>query len=1067
MPITFKTYCFKAALVGALCAAVLATAAPAFCAEGRFGNALAASKVFAKAPGLPAMTHWPITVECWAKVSRFRGYNVLVASQYKRSLTHWEIFANDGSLTDYVPSTDPGQRGTAASIADNKWHYLAMVLEEGRTRLYVDGKLGLDFPTKRSKFQAAVETGPLVIGDVCEGGIPTTGWIDEVRVSGTAREIKGIPDAPFGSDEHTLALYHFDEPAGAAKFADSSPMHNDAAASSATGAGPDLMAPEPDLETARAALKQALDSLKLPALAKAGDTRDALLRDWLEHYYHLDRQIHGAEGLPPSAAKQVFDPQAMIQPGDRDPLDVVLRRSGALLEHLKAAGAAMGPLADELSALRTAAAKLPPGDTRQGLFLTASALQREIAFANPLVDFDRILFVAHGVYGGSRKDGPKSTYDSLGQHFNTQYFGFNAVPGGGLFVARNFKTQPQVENLLKDSLVQSGRLTSQKLVPGAFLSPDLSYDGKSILFAYTQATQHLWEWNEKTAYHIFEVGADGRNLRRLTDGAWDDFDPVYLPGGRIAFLSERRGGYIRCFSGLPVRTHVLHSMKADGSDIFPLSYFETSEWHPSVDNNGMIVYTRWDYTDRENCLGSNFWTCFPDGRNPRAPHGNYPFPWQTFADNTLPDSRRHRPYTEMSIRAVPHSSKYILTAAPHHGEAYGSLCMLDLHLPDDGDMMQLRRITPYALFPETELPARGQYAYGTPWPLNEDFYLCNWWENLYLLDRFGNQVLLVENSLACGGQTNYDLRLIDPIPLRARPMPPAIPTQTNQGAGARGDAPAARISVMNVYRSDMPFPKGTKIKYLRVLQAVLKLNPEMGSPMIGYQNENTPRIPLGIVPVEDDGSAYFEAPVQRQLIFQALDENFMAVQSMRAVAYVHPGEHLTCQGCHEGPDRSPAADTGAQALNRPPSKLQPEIGPVEPISYYRTVRPIFEKSCAPCHQKSGKGPAKMDYGSLRDYVFYFAGGMSGSTVLPIHGGSRTIPGRFGARASKMGQAMLSAPHKEHVSREDYRKIVLWIDANSLQFTAFDEVDKQLRGELVWPTLDVDPNNPQGLEKPRK
>ncbi len=208
-------------------------------------------------------------------------------------------------------------------------------------------------------------------------------------------------------------------------------------------------------------------------------------------------------------------------------------------------------------------------------------------------------------------------------------------------------------------------------------------------------------------------------------------------------------------------------MKADGSDIIPISYFETSEWHPSVNNDGMLVYTRWDYVDRENCLGSNLWTCYPDGRNPRAPHGNYPYPWHTFPPDPRPDSRRGRPFTEMNIRAIPDSPRYILTAGPHHGESFGSLCLLDLRQPDDGSMSQLKRLTPYARFPESEIGARLQYPYGTAWPLSEDFTLCNAWENLYLLDRFGNQVLLLENSLVFGGQTDWDMRLIDPIPLRA------------------------------------------------------------------------------------------------------------------------------------------------------------------------------------------------------------------------------------------------------------------------------------------------------------
>ena len=45
----------------------------------------------------------------------------------------------------------------------------------------------------------------------------------------------------------------------------------------------------------------------------------------------------------------------------------------------------------------------------------------------------------------------------------------------------------------------------------------------------------------------------------------NDFDPCWLPGGRIAFLSERRGGYLRCSAARPLMTFTLYSMKPDGS----------------------------------------------------------------------------------------------------------------------------------------------------------------------------------------------------------------------------------------------------------------------------------------------------------------------------------------------------------------------------------------------------------------------------------------------------------------------------------------------------------------------
>ena len=53
-------------------------------------------------------------------------------------------------------------------------------------------------------------------------------------------------------------------------------------------------------------------------------------------------------------------------------------------------------------------------------------------------------------------------------------------------------------------------------------------------------------WKNTNCYHVFRVRADGSRLVQLTDGPFNEFDPCFLPGGRIAFISERRGGYVRC-----------------------------------------------------------------------------------------------------------------------------------------------------------------------------------------------------------------------------------------------------------------------------------------------------------------------------------------------------------------------------------------------------------------------------------------------------------------------------------------------------------------------------------------
>jgi hypothetical protein len=1067
--------------------------APQATPQDRFTGLLDTLQTVAITEANPAYNGRPLTVELWGRLRDANSYNILVANELKRSPTHWEIFTmpRSGVIAAYLPGNRPPQFEGRTSVTDGQWHYVAMVLDGNSVRLYVDGKpeAGGDI-SRPPDLQPVV--GQLVIGSLVSRDLSCNGEIAEVRISAAAREITAVPAGPLAADEATIGLWRLDRTDEAGRYPDLSRTANHAVAApairtldrvditslSAAEAGELHKArqkpsgrsratgpPEVDLAATRKQFEAALAELSLPSLEDAEEIRDAVLADWEEQYFRLDLRLKGQEPLPKGAAEQVFDRNALVHETDGDPLGVVLRRTAALIDRLKRLPKVgdLSRLSGDFEALEAAAGKVELRDAarRRRYFLVACALRREIAFANPLLDFDRILFVARGNYLGSRVTGPTVTTDAYGQHFVTQYFAFSSIPGGGLFCVADWKTAPKVTDILAESVIENGRLKGGKLAPGAFLSPDLSYDGKTIVFAYTENREHKWVWSKGTTWNLFRVNVDGSGLRQLTDSEYNDFDPCWLPNGRIAFISERRGGYIRCFALLHVPNYVLHSMDVDGGDIYPLSYYETSEWHPSVNNDGMIVYTRWDYTDRENCLGSNFWICYPDGRDPRAPHGNYPYPWHTFEDNQHADSRIGRPYVELSIRAIPDSHRYILTAAPHHGEAFGALVMLDLREPDDGFMSQLRRITPYVPFPETEFPARSQYPFGTPWPLSEDFCLCNWWESLYLLDRFGNRELICENALVFG-ETNWDMRLIDPIPLRPRKVPPIIPAETNQGEDADPSAAPATIAVMNVYDSDLPFPEGTKIKWLRVIQNILKTTPWMGVPMIGYQNENAPRIPLGIVPVEEDGSAYLEAPVEKELIFQVLDEDFMAVQSMRSVAYVHPGEQLSCMGCHEPTQKSLKTPSRPTALERAPSRLQPEIGPVEPITYYRHVKPVFERSCVPCHRETGAEPIDMSYAALEPYAFYFAGGMSRTTVKPIHGGSRTIPGRFGARNSRIGRALLDENHRGKVADEDYRRIVLWLDSNSPRLGAYYDEEKQVAGEVVWPRLDVDPDDPVGV-----
>ncbi len=732
----------------------------------------------------------------------------------------------------------------------------------------------------------------------------------------------------------------------------------------------------------------------------------------------------------------------------------LIQRGSRLAERLRpkvADPAQLDRLTAKLRELETRLAQLDtanntPATPRRELYLAARRLNREIAFCNPLLrDLKQLLFITRHDAGGVF-------------HMVDQFYGFNAKPGGALFVLIDpLGPNPKLVNLLEHSVVQRGRLQGRKLEGGAFLSPEVSFDGNTILFAWTEAKGKDMEWSPTASYHVFKAAADGTGLAQLTDGPWNDFDPCQLPNGRIVFVSERRGGFLRCGRYCP--TYTLHSMAADGSDLICISFHETQEWHPSITLDGLIIYTRWDYIDRDTNMAHHPWTCRPDGADPRSFHGNYP------------RRRESRPWMEMDIRAIPGSRKFVATTAAHHGHAFGSLVMIDPAIEDDNAQSQLTRLTPEAPFPEAENKAiAAGMIYGTPWPLSEDDYLCVFDpaaknRGIYWIDRFGNRELLYRDpAISC----------VSPMPLQPRPTPPIVPDAGTEAASqVRSETPSspgtpasrpATIAVMNVYDSDFPWPVGTKITALRVIQVLPKTTPTPNDPRIGIADQSNARAVLGTVPVEADGSAYFAAPPGKQIYFQALDDQGMAVQSMRSGTYVHRGEQLICQGCHEPKNRAarPSA-TVPLALRREPSPLQPEADGSNPFNYVRLVQPVLDRCCVECHQQKraldltgaieGKHGWTRSYANLAGkYGFYFHVS-NGAINRGVHGGSRTIAGQFGARASGLLPFLDERHYGVNLPPEERRRLMLWLDCNSEFYGAYENIAAQARGEKIKPALE--------------
>ena len=526
-----------------------------------------------------------------------------------------------------------------------------------------------------------------------------------------------------------------------------------------------------------------------------------------------------------------------------------------------------------------------------------------------------------------------------------------------------------------------------------------------------------------------------------------------MPDGGLAFLSTRRGGYTRCNGDWePIAVYTLHRMDADGRNIRALSFHETNEWHPSVLHDGRIVYTRWDYVDRSAAHYHGLWATNPDGTNAVSLFGNY----------------TGRISTCFQPSAIPGSNKILFVAGAHHADVGGTLVLLDptrtsLDPQTGGDRFDsLERLTPEVVFPEGNEQDGGwpKSYFHSPWPLSETYYLTAFGygpipgqasggtqdhTGLYYFDRFGNLELLYRDPAIAS---------MYPIPVAARPIPPVLKTTVDPALKDEGE-----FALQEVNRSHFSLPADRPIRSLRVFQVLPKTTPTANEPRIGHANAEGARMLLGTVPVEEDGSAYFRAPARKPLYFQAVDAGGHAVQGMRSVVYLQPGERRGCIGCHEPMASAPASHRSA-AFARGPSRIQPGPEGTHPFSYAQLVQPVLDRHCVTCHNPSKKDGSAPDltgrqagvfsssYNGLKPYLRWYEWGNASITA------TTTSPGRIGADESRLMKVLADATHRAHVQlpKEDRDRLLIWLDANVPFYGTYDQAEqrRQQAGKPVPP-----------------
>lgn len=622
-------------------------------------------------------------------------------------------------------------------------------------------------------------------------------------------------------------------------------------------------------------------------------------------------------------------------------------------------------------------------------------LRREALLANPLVSGQPIVFVVRQQY---RRD-----HHNTETMFQTGEINTGSFQGGGA---------------LKTLDVATSRVRTLVDVPqGVARDPDVNFDGRRILFSMRR--------DRSDDYHLYEVRADGSGLVQFTFGAGvSDIDPIYLPDGRICFTSTREPKYCMC------NRHImgnLFTMEADGSNLQQIGHSTLHEGHAALAPDGRILYDRWEYVDRDFGDAQGLWSVNPDG----TCHALY---WK---NNT------NSPGAALEARPIPGSDQFICTFSSCHDRPWGALAIVDRRRGLDLKEPVLRTWPAGAI----DLVGRGNYdtfrslevKYEDPFPLSDKFFLCSRMTGqgeqmgIYLLDTFGNEVLVHEESPGC----------FDPQPLGPRPVPPVLPSRVDL------TKTGGTFYVADVYQgTGMERVERGSIKRLRVVQSPEKRfwsaeawNGGTGAqaPGMGWDDFNNKRI-LGSVPVEADGSAYFSVPADTWIYFQLLDERGRMVQSMRSGTIVRPGEAAGCVGCHDYRRGAAPVAHAPAAMKGPPRSLEPWYGPPRTFNYLAEVQPVFDRHCVVCHDYGKPDGEKLNLAGDLGLIFNtsYVELRSKKYVRVVGAGPFEVqmPKSWGSHASPLAKVMLDGHGRPEIDRqvrldhESRDRVLTWIDINA-------------------------------------
>lgn len=518
-----------------------------------------------------------------------------------------------------------------------------------------------------------------------------------------------------------------------------------------------------------------------------------------------------------------------------------------------------------------------------------------------------------------------------------------------------------------DKVIKSEKTLVNSL-GGVLRDPCVSSDGTKVVFS--------WKKDAKDDYHLYEYTFATEETTQLTFGSGvADIEPIYTGSGTIVFSSTRDIQTVDCWK-TPVSN--LYMCNADGTGITRLGFDQVHTTYPTMTSDGRILYTRWDYNDRNQMYVQALFQMFQDGTNQT----------ETFGNNA------NNPTTLLHTREIPgETGKYISIVSGHHISQAGKLAIIDTN-EGRNDSEALTYVWPDAATKQIEASKdldaqhfQEGRVFKYPYAINENEFLVataasyagvDTAYDIELINTKGDSVTIAE------GSTRFPASQIAPI---------ANTAIFNRASLVNYSKNEGTYYVANVYEGEaMANVKAGTAKYLRVVGLEFRSS-AIGATVASGTGSADPFSPiatgngswdvkkvLGIVDICEDGSALFTAPANIPLYFQILNEDGDMIQTMRSWSTLQPGEYFSCVGCHLDKNMAPtASSTVTQAMKQGVQQLRkedwmsvsdeyddfdPYSGDLVGFDYLNVIQPILDANCITCHSDSAAAYTKINASAM-------------------------------------------------------------------------------------------------------